>query len=256
MKTSAAVLALSCMLVTPAFAGPGKRPIGAPAKAMKAAAAAAAAAVTAELELEPIQIGDVDPTAGLAGEAALYAAFAAAPAVVAAPVVAPAAEAPEIVFDADSVAAEFVVTAVVPAGVGESAPIVAPATAPRPFGFEERHHRAQLSEIDPGDDEPRPVLAKKPLRALSSTIVDQVIQAKYADQLEYCWMQIPAAARAIESASIHFTISPQGTVSGADLDGDLPAALGSCVLKVAAQWTFPAAHAETEIDHMLRFATK
>ncbi len=263
LASSAVVLALSSLLATPALAGAGKRPLATPVKAMKAATAAAAAAVVAPapvLELEPIQIGDVapvvDPTAGLSGEAAIYAAFAAAPAVVITvdvPVAVAAPATAEIVFDDDSVVAQIEVTSVAPVG----APVVTPTPARQPFALEERHHRAHLSEIDPDDgDESKPILAKKPLRALSSKVVDSVIEAKYSDQLEYCWMQIPAADRAVESASIHFTISPRGTVGGADLDGDLPAALGACVLQVAKHWTFPASHAETEVDHMLRFATR
>lgn len=75
------------------------------------------------------------------------------------------------------------------------------------------------------------------------------------DELEYCWMKLPAKQRANTSATLHIAIEASGSVAGAWIDGSVPASVEKCLSDRAAKWTFPAADAGSEIEHALSFST-
>jgi hypothetical protein len=75
-----------------------------------------------------------------------------------------------------------------------------------------------------------------------------------ADELEYCWIKLPAKQRVETSGMLHIAIEASGTVAGAWIDGSIPASVEKCMTDRAAKWTFPAADAGSEIEHPISFS--
>ncbi len=82
------------------------------------------------------------------------------------------------------------------------------------------------------------------------------VVADKTSELEYCWLRVPAAKRTASSAALTLMIEPSGAVAGAFIEGTLPAGVATCIEKIAARWTFPAADAGAEIEHSLSFNGK
>lgn len=91
--------------------------------------------------------------------------------------------------------------------------------------------------------------------SITQTQALKVVADKTAE-LEYCWLRVPAAKRTASSAALTLMIEPSGAVAGAFIEGTLPAGVATCIEKVAARWTFPAADAGAEIEHPLSFNGK
>lgn len=93
---------------------------------------------------------------------------------------------------------------------------------------------------------------KAPVRTVGETAVGKVVRER-ADELEYCWLRVPAAKRTASSAMLKLMIEASGAVVYAELDGDVPAGVSKCVTAAASKWTFPAADEGCEIEHGLAF---
>jgi len=88
-----------------------------------------------------------------------------------------------------------------------------------------------------------------------STKESSLIVKANADQLEYCWLKLPAAKRADTSATLHLAIEASGAVAGAWIDGSVPASVEKCMVERAEKWSFPAADAGGEVEHAFSFST-
>jgi hypothetical protein len=92
-------------------------------------------------------------------------------------------------------------------------------------------------------------------KSISESAVSKVIKDR-VDELEYCWLRLPAAKRVASSAVIHFAIEASGTVAGVDIEGTLPAGVGKCITAAASKWTFPSADSGCEAEHAISLGTK
>jgi hypothetical protein len=92
------------------------------------------------------------------------------------------------------------------------------------------------------------------LKTVSNKEAIKIVKSK-AEELEYCWIKLPAAKRVDTSATLHLAIEASGSVAGAWIDGSVPAAVEKCMTDRAAKWAFPAADAGCEIEHGISFST-
>lgn len=91
------------------------------------------------------------------------------------------------------------------------------------------------------------------LKRVSNKEAVALVKSK-SDELEYCWVKLPAKQRVETSATLHIAIEASGTVAGAWIDGTVPAAVEKCMTDRAAKWVFPAADAGSEIEHGISFS--
>jgi hypothetical protein len=75
------------------------------------------------------------------------------------------------------------------------------------------------------------------------------------DDLEVCWLKLPAAKRVAAAALLHVTVEASGVVTASRIDGELPAGVGKCITGAAARWTFPVGDARTELEHGISLTT-
>jgi hypothetical protein len=94
------------------------------------------------------------------------------------------------------------------------------------------------------------------VRSLSEHQAGAVIKTRL-DDLENCWLRLPAAKRIAGGATLRVTIEATGVVSSARIsDADLPAGVGKCITSAAARWTFPASESRAEIEHGITLTTR
>lgn len=91
------------------------------------------------------------------------------------------------------------------------------------------------------------------LKRVSNKEAVALVKSK-SEELEYCWIKLPAKQRVETSALLHIAIEASGTVAGAWIDGTVPAAVEKCMTDRAAKWVFPAADAGSEIEHAISFS--
>ena len=91
-------------------------------------------------------------------------------------------------------------------------------------------------------------------KAVSNKEAVKIVKAN-AEELEYCWIKVPAAKRVDTSAVLHLAIEASGAVAGVWVDGQIPASVEKCMNDRAAKWSFPAADAGCEIEHGISFST-
>jgi hypothetical protein len=91
------------------------------------------------------------------------------------------------------------------------------------------------------------------LKKVSNKEATAFVKSK-SDELEYCWIKLPAKQRIETSAILHIAIEASGVVAGAWIDGSVPAAVEKCMTDRAAKWIFPAADAGSEIEHGISFS--
>lgn len=96
---------------------------------------------------------------------------------------------------------------------------------------------------------------KGPARSVTESAVGKVVRER-SEELEYCWLKVPAAKRTASSAVLKLMIEASGAVAGADLEGEVPAGVSKCITAAAAKWTFPAADEGCEIEHGLSLQDK
>jgi hypothetical protein len=116
-------------------------------------------------------------------------------------------------------------------------------------GFVMKHESAQRETERPDVDE-----ETFEAKGVSNKAAIALVKSK-SDELEYCWMKLPAKQRTSTSASLHIAIEASGAVAGAWVDGSVPASGEKCLSERAAKWVFPAADAGSEIEHALSFST-
>lgn len=75
------------------------------------------------------------------------------------------------------------------------------------------------------------------------------------DDLEVCWLKLPAAKRTATSVTLRVTVEASGVVTATKLDGELPAGVGKCITAAAGRWTFAAADARTELEQGISLTT-
>ncbi len=97
-----------------------------------------------------------------------------------------------------------------------------------------------------------PVIAST--KPLSENQVGKIVRER-SDDLEYCWLRLPAGKRVVSAAVLHLSIAATGKVASVEVNGDLPAGVGKCITSAASRWTFPIADAATEIDHGIMLTT-
>jgi TonB family protein len=92
--------------------------------------------------------------------------------------------------------------------------------------------------------------------ALSSEIVRRVVQ-RHVEELRQCYEREPgAAARRAGSLRIVFSVSPEGQVQAAKVEGSTldAAGLDGCLVKSVGGWIFPApAQGSVEVSYPLFF---
>lgn len=91
------------------------------------------------------------------------------------------------------------------------------------------------------------------LKTVSNKEAIKFVKSK-SDELEYCWVKLPAKQRIESSATLHIAIEASGAVAGAWVDGTVPASVEKCMTDRAAKWVFPAADAGCEIEHGISFS--
>lgn len=91
------------------------------------------------------------------------------------------------------------------------------------------------------------------LKRVSNKEAVAIVKSK-SDELEYCWVKLPAKQRVETSATLHIAIEASGAVAGAWIDGTVPASVEKCMTDRAAKWVFPAADAGSEIEHGISFS--
>ncbi|MDX2086757.1 MAG: hypothetical protein SFX73_02850 [Kofleriaceae bacterium] len=96
---------------------------------------------------------------------------------------------------------------------------------------------------------------KGPARTVTESAVGKVVRER-SEELEYCWLRVPAAKRTASSAVLKLMIEASGSVAGASLEGEVPAGVTKCIEAAAAKWTFPAEDEGCEIEHGLSFNAK
>lgn len=89
---------------------------------------------------------------------------------------------------------------------------------------------------------------RDPAKSVTESTVAKVVYER-ADELEYCWLRVPAAKRTASSAMLKLIIEASGAVAYVDLEGEVPAGVSKCITSAAAKWTFPSADEGCEIEH-------
>ncbi len=92
-------------------------------------------------------------------------------------------------------------------------------------------------------------------KSVSNSQVGQVVRDR-VEELEYCWLRLPASKRVATSATLHLAIEATGSVAGVTIDGVLPAGMSKCITAAASKWTFPAADSGCEIEHGISMGMK
>jgi hypothetical protein len=70
------------------------------------------------------------------------------------------------------------------------------------------------------------------------------------DDLEYCWLRVPAARRDATTAVLKLAVDPTGAVTTAGVSGVPPEARG-CIASAAAAWTFPDADVASDVEYAI-----
>jgi hypothetical protein len=110
------------------------------------------------------------------------------------------------------------------------------------YGLKQRHTDA------PSGDAPTAAPDNRPL---SERQVAQVVNDKL-DDLEYCWLKVPANKRVASTAILHLAIAG-GEVSESRTVGTLPAGVDKCIGMVTKRWHFPVTPSPCEIEPALTF---
>lgn len=92
-------------------------------------------------------------------------------------------------------------------------------------------------------------------KAVSDSQVGQVIHDRI-EELEYCWLRLPAKQRVASSAMMHFAIEASGAVAGISIEGTLPRGVDRCIERAVLKWSFPAADKGCEVEHPLSLGMK
>ncbi|MDB4961209.1 MAG: hypothetical protein JWP01_1208 [Myxococcales bacterium] len=92
-------------------------------------------------------------------------------------------------------------------------------------------------------------------KSLSNSQVSKVVHDR-VEELEYCWLRLPASKRVASSAVLHLAIEATGSVVGVTIEGELPATVGKCITAAASKWQFPSADSGCEIEHGIAMGTK
>lgn len=92
------------------------------------------------------------------------------------------------------------------------------------------------------------------VQRLNENQVGAIVKQR-AEDLEYCWLRLPASKRVVSAAILHLNIEASGKVAAVEVNGDIPAGVGTCITRMAHRWTFPTADAATEIDHGIMLTT-
>jgi len=92
-------------------------------------------------------------------------------------------------------------------------------------------------------------------KSVSDSQVGKVVHER-VEELEYCWLRLPASKRVATSATLHLAIEASGAVAGVTIDGTLPVGMSKCITAAASKWTFPAADSGCEIEHGISMGTK
>ena len=91
-------------------------------------------------------------------------------------------------------------------------------------------------------------------KSLTKNQVTDTVRER-AEDLEYCWLRLPAKQRVVSAAILKLSITAAGKVAAVEVNGDMPAGVDKCITQMASRWTFPAADAPTEIDHGIMLTT-
>jgi hypothetical protein len=92
------------------------------------------------------------------------------------------------------------------------------------------------------------------VKTLSENQVGAIVRER-AEDLEYCWLRLPASKRVVSAAILHLDIEASGKVAAVEVNGDLPAGVGKCITQMAGRWAFPVADAASTIDHGIMLTT-
>ena len=123
--------------------------------------------------------------------------------------------------------------------------------APMPkLDFGESYILGARTSAEPTSSEPT-----NGAKSVSDSQVGQVVRDR-VEELEYCWLRLPASKRVATSATLHLAIEATGTVAGVTIDGTLPAGMSKCITAAASKWTFPAADSGCEIEHGISMGMK
>lgn len=124
--------------------------------------------------------------------------------------------------------------------------------APMPkMDFGESYILGARTSAEPTSSEPTNDTAK----TVSNSQVGQVVRDR-VEELEYCWLRLPASKRVATSATLHLAIEATGAVAGVTIDGVLPAGMSKCITAAASKWTFPSADSGCEIEHGISMGMK
>lgn len=124
--------------------------------------------------------------------------------------------------------------------------------APMPkMNFGESYILGARTSAEPTSAEPTNDAAK----SVSDSQVGQVVRDR-VEELEYCWLRLPASKRVATSATLHLAIEASGAVAGVTIDGTLPAGMSKCITAAASKWTFPSADSGCEIEHGISMGMK
>jgi hypothetical protein len=92
------------------------------------------------------------------------------------------------------------------------------------------------------------------VKGLKENQVGAIVRERSED-LEYCWLRLPAAKRVVSAAILHLSIEASGKVATVEVNGDLPAGVAKCITQMAGRWAFPVADVASEIDHGIMLTT-
>jgi hypothetical protein len=119
------------------------------------------------------------------------------------------------------------------------------AVAKRPIDYGESF---DLSRLDRRASLPRADVERAAAQSLRVSQVGQVIKDRF-DDVEYCWLRLPAATRTPTNAVLALAIEPAGTVTAVQITGGVPAEAEQCLTEAAGRWTFPAADAASDVEY-------
>jgi hypothetical protein len=78
--------------------------------------------------------------------------------------------------------------------------------------------------------------------------VDQKVKDRF-DELEYCFLKLPAGRRFSTTAILHVSIDGDGTVSQAHMIGEVPVSVDKCMTQAAMRWRFAVTGNSCELEH-------
>lgn len=123
--------------------------------------------------------------------------------------------------------------------------------APLKMNFGETYILGGRTSAQPTAVEPSRDAAK----SVSDSQVGKVVHER-VEELEYCWLRLPASKRVATSATLHLAIEASGAVAGVTIEGTLPVGMSKCITAAASKWTFPSADSGCEIEHGISMGTK